>query len=54
MKKGGTAMLDEKQSRRQFFGASTGLTAAAAAALAEPGKAMSPFIEAMRGVFPIG
>ena len=35
-------MPDKKQSRRQFFGASTGLTAAAAAA------------EAMRGVFPIG
>jgi L-alanine-DL-glutamate epimerase-like enolase superfamily enzyme len=29
-------MSDNKQSRRQFFGASTGLTAAAAAALADP------------------
>ena len=29
-------MSDKKQSRRQFFGASTGLTAAAAAALADP------------------
>ena len=29
-------MSDQKQSRRQFFGASTGLTAAAAAALADP------------------
>jgi L-alanine-DL-glutamate epimerase-like enolase superfamily enzyme len=29
-------MYDKRQSRRQFFGASTGLTAAAAAALADP------------------
>jgi hypothetical protein len=29
-------MCDKRQSRRQFFGASTGLTAAAAAALADP------------------
>jgi L-alanine-DL-glutamate epimerase-like enolase superfamily enzyme len=45
-------MSDKKQSRRQFFGASTGLTAAAAAALADPPNVAAQSAGVKKGDLP--
>ena len=45
-------MSDQKQSRRQFFGASTGLTAAVAAALADPPHAAAQSAGVKKGDLP--